>query len=101
MTINPNSGAESLPESGRVRNQDPARPSASSYSSTSWGEDHAQLSGAHVQVQALAARALQLPEVRHERISALRRPVLGGTYQPDAEQVADALLTHMLVKPAA
>ncbi len=56
--------------------------------------DQAQLSGVHVLVQALAARAAQLPEVRQEKVSALRQAVQSGDYRPNPEQVADALLSH-------
>lgn len=101
MRINPNQGTEPLPETGPASGQSTASAAASSYSSNPLGEDQTQLSGAHVQVQALAAQALQLPEIRQEKVSALRQTILSGTYHPDTQQVADALLTHMLVQPAA
>jgi flagellar biosynthesis anti-sigma factor FlgM len=59
------------------------------------GEDQAQLSGAHVQVQALAAHASQLPEVRNERVQSLRQSILSGHYCTDPEKLAGALLAHM------
>jgi|SRR5580658_10003096 flagellar biosynthesis anti-sigma factor FlgM len=65
-------------------------------------EDPAQLSGTHVLVQALAAEAAHLPEVRQEKVSALRRAVQSGDYSPDPAQVADALFSHLGVnRPAA
>jgi flagellar biosynthesis anti-sigma factor FlgM len=66
-----------------------------------FGEDQAQLSGAHVQVASLAAQALQLPEVREERVASLRQAVAGGHYRPLPEKVAHAVLAHMIGKAAA
>lgn len=62
---------------------------------TNTNEDQAQLSGGHVLVQALAAQASQLPELRQEKVSALRQAVQSGDYQPDPEQVAGALISHL------
>lgn len=101
MRINPNQTAEGLSESSRTGNQSQANAAASPNATNPLGEDQAQLSGAHVQVQALAAQVLQLPEVRQEKVSALRQAILGGNYHPPAEQVADALIAHLAAKPAA
>ncbi len=79
----------------------PARLGENGPSESILGEDQAQLSGAHLQVQALAAQASQLPEVRQERVSALRQAVESGNYSPSPEQVAGALLSHMMAEPAA
>lgn len=59
-------------------------------------EDQAQLSGAHAQVQALAAQASQLPEVRHQRVESLRQAIVGGQYRADSQQVAGAIVDHMI-----
>lgn len=64
------------------------------------GEDEALLSGLHVQVQALVAQASQLPEIRQERVNALRQTVLGGRYQPGSKQIAESVFAH-LEMPAA
>jgi flagellar biosynthesis anti-sigma factor FlgM len=101
MRIDLNPGAQPLPESGRSTNQSPVSADAHSSASGPVGEDQAQLSGVHVQVQALAAQISQLPELRQEKVSALRQMVLGSSYQPSSEQVAEALFAHMLVQPAA
>ncbi len=60
------------------------------------GEDQTDLSGAHAQVQALVAEASQLPEVREERVQALRQAVERGGYSTSPEAVAGALVGHML-----
>lgn len=64
-------------------------------------EDQAQLSGGHVQVDALAAQAAQLPEVRQEKVQALRQAVSAGQYDPAPEQVAGAMLDYMFAEVAA
>jgi flagellar biosynthesis anti-sigma factor FlgM len=105
MRIDSSQAAPLLPESGRSGNPSPA--SAATTASTSsvlgsvLGEDQAQLSGAHVQVQALTAQVLQFPEIRQEKVNTLRQLVLGGSYQPSANQLAEAVLAHMLAPPAA
>ncbi len=105
MRINPSQEDQPLPESGRTGNQSPAKSPASAdnraSASNPVGEDQAQLSGAHVQVQALAAQAAQFPEIRGEKVNALRQVVLDGSYQRSSEQVAGALFDHMVVMPAA
>jgi len=69
--------------------------------SGSLGEDQAQLSGAHTQVQALAAQAAQLPEVRQEKVQALRQAIEAGRYHVSPENVAGALLAHVVAGSAA
>jgi flagellar biosynthesis anti-sigma factor FlgM len=64
------------------------------------GEDQTQLSGAHAQVLALVAQALQLPETTQAKVQALRQAVVSGKYKPSPDQVARALLST-LVKAAA
>ncbi|MFZ0774293.1 MAG: flagellar biosynthesis anti-sigma factor FlgM [Candidatus Sulfotelmatobacter sp.] len=103
MRIDPNQGAQALPESGRTSNQTTARDSAASRGggSGALGEDQAQLSGDHVQIQALVAQVAQLPETTQGKIDALRQAVVAGKYQPSPDQVAAALFTDMVVKLAA
>ena len=101
MRIDSNQGGQ-VSES----NRSDAGPQTASFSSLSAGsvltEDLPQLSGAHVLVQTLAAQASQLPEVRHEKVNALRQAVQSGNYHPHSEKVAVALLSHLLAAaPAA
>ncbi len=102
MRVDPNQVAATVAESNTAnsatRNN---QASSSSAPGSVLGEDQAQLSGMHVQVQALAAQAAQLPEVRQERVSALRQVVLGGSYHPSSDQVAGAIFDDMLAEPAA
>jgi len=99
MRIELNYGPQSVPESNRSVAQNPA--SGSLPATSALGEDQAQISGAHLQVQALAAQAAQLPEVREERVQALRQAVQSGQYHPSREKVAGAILEHMIAGPAA
>jgi negative regulator of flagellin synthesis FlgM len=107
MRIDSNQVAQPLPESGRsaqagsATNHAGAATSGNALGEDALGEDQAQLSGAHVPVQAWAAQALQFPEVRQERVNALRQVVVDGTYQPGSKPVADAIFAHMLANPAA
>jgi flagellar biosynthesis anti-sigma factor FlgM len=63
--------------------------------SSALGEDQAELSGFHGQVQALVAQVSELPETSQGRIDALRQAVVSGKYQPSADQVAAALFSNM------
>lgn len=65
------------------------------------GEDQTQLSGTYTQSEALTGQALELPELRQEKVAALRQSVQAGEYRPAAEQVANALLSHVLTRAAA
>jgi negative regulator of flagellin synthesis FlgM len=100
MRISSNQAAQALPESGRTSSQNAANQASQAENST-LAEDLAQLSGAHMQVQALATQVLQLPEVRQEKVNALRQVVQAGTYQPGSDQIADAVFHSMLAVPAA
>jgi flagellar biosynthesis anti-sigma factor FlgM len=100
MRIDPNQAAQSLPESSPASGQSLASAENRSSAGTPLGEDQAQLSGVHVQVQALAAQASQLPGIRQEKVDALRQAVLDGSYQPSSTQIAEGLFAHMAVQAA-
>lgn len=95
MRIDGNQAA-SLPESGRASSPKPVSGDARNSVSSPLGEDQAQFSGAHGQVQALAEQTLQLSEIRQEKVDALRQAVLGGNYQINPKQVAEAVFAHMV-----
>jgi flagellar biosynthesis anti-sigma factor FlgM len=97
MRIDLNHESQALPETSRSSAQGATAAAASaSASQVLGGEDQAELSGAHAQVEALVAQAAQLPEVREERIQSLRLAVERGGYSTSPEAVAGALLMHML-----
>jgi len=95
MRIDLNPGAQPAPESNRNQATNSGASAAPS-GGRALGEDQAQLSGAHIQVQALAAQALQLPELREERVQALRQAVQSGQYQVRPEKIAGSVLAHMI-----
>ena len=105
MRIDANSGAPGLSEAEKTGNQSTSsvggQSSATGASGGVLGEDQAELSGTHAQVQALTAQALQFPEVRQDKVNALRQVVDDGSYQPSSGQIAEAMFTHMLEMPAA
>ncbi len=101
MRIDSSQTAQPLPESGRGGNLSPAGAETRAATSSALGEDSAQFSGAGVQIQALVAQTLQFPEIREERVNALRQLVAGGSYRPSPKQVAEAVFADMQAVPAA
>lgn len=99
MRIDQNYGPQGTPET----NSGGAQRGASNTPATNspLGEDQAQLSGAHTQVQALATLAAQLPEIRQEKVQALRLAVNSGQYQVRPQDVATALVAHLVTDRAA
>jgi flagellar biosynthesis anti-sigma factor FlgM len=99
MRIDSSHGAQALPESQAANSAASSKTgagAAAAAASSALGEDQAQLSGAHVQIQALVGQALQLPEIRQERVQALRQAVASGKYQPSPQEVAGALLSNAI-----
>lgn len=56
-------------------------------------EDRTSFSPAGSMVQALTMQALQMPEVRQDRVETLRQAVAGGTYSLDAAGIAAAIVS--------
>jgi flagellar biosynthesis anti-sigma factor FlgM len=101
MKINSDHGAQPLAESGRPNTPSATAANARASSPISLGQDQAQLSGAGAQVASLTAQALQLPEVRQERVQALRQAVQFGNYELNPQAVAGSLLDHLTLPSAA
>jgi flagellar biosynthesis anti-sigma factor FlgM len=57
--------------------------------------DTTGLSTGHDQVQTLAANLNQVPEVRQQRVEALRQSVLGGSYEISPGRIAAAMLSEV------
>jgi flagellar biosynthesis anti-sigma factor FlgM len=98
MRINPYFGPQQTAETGRDKQTSQANASSARVEAA---PDQAQLSGAHIQVQVLAAQASQLPEVREAKISALRDAVQSGHYRPDAGKIARGLMSEMFLSRTA
>jgi len=99
MRIDLTQGTQPAAETNRTNARDSAAINNGSTSS-GLGEDQAQLSGAHAQVEALAAQAAQLPEVRQARVQILRQALQSGQYNPDPEKIAGAMFADMIAAPA-
>ena len=55
--------------------------------------DRVTLSGDAKLVSLAASQAKEAPEVRSERVAALKAQVQSGTYQPDSKKIAEKMLT--------
>jgi negative regulator of flagellin synthesis FlgM len=58
-------------------------------------QDSFQLSGTLGQVQQLKAQLAQTPDVRSERVAALRQQLEQGSYRPTNEQIANAMISEL------
>lgn len=98
MKIDPNIQLPGDPQANRVANTatKAAAPSRSSASAAgadaAVGEDTFSLSSAHGEIQTLTAQLAKVPEVRTQRVAALQQRVNSGSYQPDSQKVADAII---------
>lgn len=60
--------------------------------SSSSGEDTVKLSSTHAEVRSLASDLAKVPEVRVHRVQVLQQRVKSGSFKPDSQKVADALI---------
>ena len=60
------------------------------------GQDQAQLSVDNDTIQQLKTNLSQVPEVRQERVDALRQAVSDGSYQVSDQQLSDAMGSDLL-----
>lgn len=60
------------------------------------GQDQAQLSADSVTVQQLKANLSQVPEIRQDRVDALRQAMSNGSYQVSDQQLGDAIGSDLL-----
>ena len=95
MRINPYFGPQQTAETGRDRQTNQVN--TASAGKLEPRPDQAQISGAHIQVEALAAQASQLPEVRQAKVNALRDAVESGQYRPDPANIASSLMSEMVL----
>ncbi len=59
--------------------------------------DEAQLSSSQDQLHTLALQAMQLPEVRSQRVQSLREAIQSGQYQREPAQIAEAMLVNSVI----
>lgn len=94
MRIDPNARSPEAVEAGRPA-KTPAR-SDSRGAAEVGPKDQARASFDKVELHSLEARAQQLPEVRQEKVEALRRAVRDGSYDTPPDKTAEAMLSEML-----
>jgi len=77
-------------ESGRAAGQ----PSVSQADGTgaTQGTDEIKVSERATEVRQLVERVLELPDVRQDRVDALRARIASGDFNPSAEETADAII---------
>jgi flagellar biosynthesis anti-sigma factor FlgM len=51
-----------------------------------------KFSGDSVSLNSLAAQALQVPEIRQDKVNGLRQQIASGEYRVDPQKTADAML---------
>jgi len=95
MKVDPNLQSIANVQSDAVQNAKTTRAQeASSETGTTQidGQDTVQFSPKFAEVQNLTSKLQQLPEIRSDRVSALRQQIQQGTYKPDPSEVAGAIL---------
>ena len=87
----------SLPENQDVRSKTGSANGAKIPDQSSVGrtEDATDLSSDLQKVQQLKAQLAHLPDVRQEKVEALKKAVQSGTYEVDAGKIADAMLSDL------
>lgn len=61
-------------------------------SKPSVGEDKLQFSGQATEAAKLLEKIKDLPDVRQEKVSALREQISAGEYSPSSDAIADAII---------
>jgi negative regulator of flagellin synthesis FlgM len=94
MRINPNESiASQLVADTKLRSDKSSKASSSASSNrASSSQSAADFSADTTNVGGLTALAMQTPEIRQDRVSALRDAVRNGSYQLDPGKIADAML---------
>jgi len=89
-----------IPFQGNIQTQKGTVSGSSSQQSSSApissGQDQAQLSTVGGTVQQLKASLSQMPDVRQNRVDALRQAVASGSYQISDQQLSDAIGSDLL-----
>ncbi len=78
---------------GVEREENTKKPSGKA-SGASRTDDKASLSVDTVSIAALTTQALAAPQVRQDRVDALRQAIQSGQYQVDPSQIAQAMLAQ-------
>jgi len=82
---------DKIGRSGTASQQNRSAPAGS-------GADQAKLSVNRDTIQQLKSSLSQVPEVRQDRVDALRQAINSGTYQVSDQQLGDAMANDLLGK---
>ena len=74
----------------------PARSKSAGVSGGTGVADEARLSLEHARVQTLEAKVNGMPEIRSEKVEALRRATQDGAYKVGPEKIAEAIFEELL-----
>ena len=77
-----------------IEREEKPKKAAGKQSGTPNIEDKATLSSDALSVSSLEAQVLATPEVRQDKVEALRQQVQNGQYKVDPDQIAKAILKH-------
>jgi negative regulator of flagellin synthesis FlgM len=78
-------GLERDEKTRKAGNKAPSTPSV---------EDKASLSSDALSISAFQAKALATPEIRQDKVEALRQSIQNGDYKVEPDKVAQAILEH-------
>lgn len=93
MRIDFHDGSHPISDAGAAAGAKPGV-RENSRDATASANDEAQLSNSQSRMNKLTLQAMQLPEVRSSRIETLRQAIQNGEYQPQPEQIADAMISN-------
>ena len=103
MKVDPNLQSIANAQSDAVQNAKASRPDQSKPANTeglatdaSGGSDTVQVSSKFAEAQRLTTKLQQTPEIRGDRVAALKTKIQQGAYKPNSADVAEALLRDQL-----
>lgn len=77
-----------------IEREEKSKKAAGKQSGTANIEDKATLSSDALDTSALEAQALASPEIRQDKVDALRQQVQNGQYKVDADEIAKSILKY-------
>jgi negative regulator of flagellin synthesis FlgM len=101
MRIDLNAPTSEAPDPGQSTKSASQVGSGSTKGAGLAGADTASLSQDQGKVQELASQVNQMPEIRQDKVAALKSAIQQGSYQVTSGQAAEALLAAIQVSSAA
>src|SRR5262249_44855925 len=88
------------PAVGAAKNAKAENEAAAASQKTHRNNETSRVSFDQDRLQRLTQAASQAPQVREEKVEALKRVIAGGSYHPAGEQIADAMISDVLPRMA-